>query len=194
MKQKTCSKKTKKDLFKMELWKIARQDKSMDSLYADFEDFINTQIILKRPGKFFKRPSDRAARWLVLIIEHEAEKYMGAESKPRYECEYVSHFVDRVWGLRDKWNYDYHLPFVAEYQLYSTVSAIEKRLKKRFAELNPLIAEANALLEASVRMYAKGFVNPCIDERLKELTNNYDAEVIANLPFVVGIVGKLRAS
>lgn len=128
------------------------------------EDYLKSQTRLKRI------PKDKDEMVMTAFMEVLRDKYFSLE---KYKVsEYFSEYVNQFWRLlqhfRDLWMYEYKISvMLPEYKMYPILSY--PVLYKRWSELFPELAEADALFRASVIMNKAGVYNSTIDARLDEL-------------------------
>lgn len=162
--------------------KIAQSQTSLTEKYELYRQLVATQKIMKRPPKKFKSGS-----WLLYALCDEVvNEYLAAPaiSKPKFLGDYIRELDAELQRFRDKFNgvSDKH---INEYELYSFTSVRHKRrIEKRYAELHPDLAEADALLRGLTYLRRAGIRNDVLEKRFDEVTNNCDAMIIANLPFM----------
>ena len=175
---KKTKKKTKNELFTEIAKGIMSKSGDIRENYAEYLKFLQTQTILKKLPKGIK---NKAWKYVIPRIYRE---YVAVNPHPRYECEYLEGFANEVRRFVDYWNYHVNnAVHIFENETFSPISIYQRKLKKKFRELNPRMAEADALFMCSMQLYKKaGLTNPAIDTRLAELTNNFDLEIMANLP------------
>lgn len=156
---------------------IMTQDKPCDVLWQEYQEFLRTQTILKRPPK-----KGKPWKW---VIHHLCDTYMAHAAKPFSEYEYVECFFAILHHWRDLWNDEYKLPRIADYQIVHQMTAQERRLKKHFAKANPEMAEADAVFQAILALKRGGIENQQLEQRFDELTHGWDPLIIASLPTVI---------
>lgn len=128
------------------------------------EDYLKSQTRLKRI------PKDKDEMVMAAFMEVLRDKYLSLEKDK--VSEYFSEYVNTFWKLlqhfRDLWIYEYKISvMLPEYKMYPILSY--PVLYKRWSELNPELAEADALFRAGVVMNKAGVYNSTIDARLDEL-------------------------
>ena len=182
-------KKTKKQLFYDELCRILWQNKSLDELWNEYVDFMDTQTIYKPAkkykGKFIYR--DEATLpihqmpYVIIARKKVSDYYKLTDSAPSFGAYWeilkriISEFKDEWCSLNvpPKWNDgDFCLE---EYK---------NAFKKRFFELNPKIAELEATFQSIRQLNKVGIKNDLLEQRFKELTNNYEAKIIISIPTI----------
>lgn len=137
---------------------------SIPDAVQDCNNYWKTQTRLKRV------PKDSDNMMLTAFMEVLQEMYLSLEKDEvsDYFCEYVKSLYRLLTQFRDQWIYEYKIPIVfPEYSLYPFIN--EKKLYRRWAELNPELAEADALVKAIGIMKKAGMDHPAIDARLDEL-------------------------
>lgn len=128
------------------------------------EDYLKSQTRLKRI------PKNKDEMVMTAFMEVLRDKYLSLEKDK--VSEYFSEYVNTFWKLlqhfRDLWIYEYKISvMLPEYKMYPILSY--PVLYKRWSELNPELAEADALFRAGVVMNKAGVYNSTIDSRLDEL-------------------------
>lgn len=152
----------------------------IENNYAKFREFKTTQKILKKP------PKDTFLWWASKGLFD----YYIANHDTKYLPQWLYDFDVFVGLWVDKWNDGFNIrhyrPWISDSKLYAVPGAYKLLLTKTFNERHPDMAEADALFAAYVEMYCRAKVtNKEIEDRLRKLTNNFDAEIIANLPYMV---------
>lgn len=138
--------------------------KSVPRSFQECEDYWTTQTRLKRI------PNDKGEMVMTAFMEVLRDKYLSLEKGDvsEYFSEYVSTFWRILEYFRDQWIYEYKISVeFPEYKMYPILSY--PVLYKRWSELNPELAEADALFRAGVVMHKAGVYNSTIDARLDEL-------------------------
>lgn len=138
--------------------------KNIPQSVQECEDYWTTQTRLKR------KPKDTYEIMLNVFMEVLRDKYLSLEKSDvsEYFSEYVSTFCRILEYFRDQWIYEYKISVeFPEYKMYPILSY--PVLYKRWSELNPELAEADALFRAGVVMNKAGVYNSTIDARLDEL-------------------------
>lgn len=128
------------------------------------EDYLKSQTRLKRI------PKDKDEMVMTAFMEVLRDKYLalGKGDVSEYFSEYVRTFWRLLDRFRDQWRYEYKISVdLPEYKMYPILSY--SVLYKRWAELNPELAEADALVKAIGIMKKAGVDNPAFDARLDEL-------------------------
>lgn len=138
--------------------------KNIPQAVQECEDYWTTQTRLKR------KPKDTYEIMLNAFMNVLRDKYLSLEKGD--VSEYFSEYVRTFWRLldhfRDQWRYEYKISVeFPEYKMYPILSY--PVLYKRWSELNPELAEADALFRAGVVMNKAGVYNSTIDSRLDEL-------------------------
>lgn len=127
-------------------------------------NYCKTQTRLKRI------PKDSDNMMLTAFMEVLQEMYLSLERDEvsDYFCEYVKSLYRLLTQFRDLWIYEYKMSVdFPEYKMYPILSY--PVLYRRWAELNPELAEADALIKATGIMETAGMDHPAIDARLDEL-------------------------
>ena len=168
---KANNKPTKRQLVFQDLKIIINKAKDFHTFMESIPDAVQacnkywkTQTRLKRV------PKDSDNMMLNAFMRVLQEMYLSLEKDKvsDYFSEYVKSLYRLLTQFRDQWIYEYKIPIVfPEYSLYPFIN--EKRLYRRWAELNPELAEADALVKAIGIMKKAGVDNPAIDARLDEL-------------------------
>lgn len=138
--------------------------KNIPQSVQECEDYWTTQTRLKR------KPKDAYEIMLSVFMNVLRNKYLSLEKGDvsEYFSEYVSTFRRLLGYFRDQWIYEYKISVdFPEYKMYPILSY--PVLYRRWAELNPKLAEADALFRAGVVMNKAGVYNSTIDVRLDEL-------------------------
>lgn len=138
--------------------------KSVPRSFQECDNYWTTQTRLKRI------PKDKDEMVLTAFMEVLRDKYfsLGKDKVSEYFSEYVNQFWELLQHFRDLWMYEYKISVMfPEYKMYSILSY--PVLYKRWSELNPELAEADALFRAGVVMNKAGVYNSTIDARLDEL-------------------------
>ena len=104
-------KKTKKQLFYDELYRILWQNKSLDELWNEYVDFMDTQTIYK-PAKKYKAKFIYCDEWnlplyktpyLIIAIKLISDYYKRTETAPTFRA-YWQELNNIIDDFRDKWN------------------------------------------------------------------------------------------
>ena len=138
--------------------------KNVPQSVQECEDYWKSQTRLKRI------PKDKDEMVMNAFMEVLRDKYLALENDKvsEYFSEYVNAFFKLLQHFRDLWIYEYKIPIMfPEYKMYPILSY--PVLYKRWSELNPELAEADALFRAGVVMNKAGVYNSTIDLRLDEL-------------------------
>ena len=138
--------------------------KNIPQAVQECEDYWTTQTRLKRI------PKDKDEMVLTAFMQILRDKYLslGNDKVSEYFSEYVNTFWRILQHFRDLWIYEYKISVeFPEYKMYPILSY--PVLYKRWSELNPDLAEADALFRAGVVMSKSGVHNSSIDARLDEL-------------------------
>lgn len=138
--------------------------KSVPRSFQECEDYWTTQTRLKRI------PNDKDEMVMTAFMEVLRDKYfsLGKDEVSEYFSECVNQFWRLLQHFRDLWMYEYKISvMLPEYKMYPILSYLV--LYKRWSELNPELAEADALFRAGVVMNKAGVYNSTIDSRLDEL-------------------------
>lgn len=126
--------------------------------------YWKTQTRLKRVPK----DSDNMVLTAFMEVLQEMYLSLGKDEVSDYFCEYVKSLYRLLTQFRDLWIYEYKISVdFPEYKMYPILSY--QVLYKRWAELNPELAEADALVKAVGIMDTAGLEHPAIDARLDEL-------------------------
>lgn len=132
--------------------------------FQECENYWKSQTRLKRI------PKDKDDMVMIAFMEVLRDKYfsLGKNEVSEYFSEYVNTFWKLLQHFRDLWMYEYKISVMfPEYKMYSILSY--PVLYKRWSELFPELAEADALFRASVIMSKSGIHNSAMDSRLDEL-------------------------
>ena len=138
--------------------------KNIPQAVQECDDYWTTQTRLKR------KPKDTYEIMLNAFMSVLRDKYLSLEKGDvsEYFSEYVSTFCRLLEYFRDQWIYEYKISVMfPEYKMYPILSY--PVLYKRWSELNPELAEADALFRGGVVMNKAGVYNSTIDSRLDEL-------------------------
>ena len=138
--------------------------KNVPQSVQECDNYWTTQTRLKRI------PNDKDEMVMTAFMEVLRDKYfsLGKDEVSEYFSEYVSQLWRLLQHFRDLWMYEYKIPVILpEYKMYSILSY--PVLYKRWSELFPELAEADALFRASVIMSKSGIHNSTMDARLSEL-------------------------
>ena len=138
--------------------------KNIPQAVQECDDYWTTQTRLKR------KPKDTYEIMLNAFMSVLRDKYLSLEKDKvsEYFSEYVNTFCKLLQHFRDLWIYEYKISvMLPEYKMYPILSY--PVLYKRWSELNPELAEADALFRAGVVMNKAGVYNSTIDARLDEL-------------------------
>ena len=183
-------KKTKKQLFYDELCRILWQNKSLDELWNEYVDFMDTQTIYK-PAKKYKTKFIYCDEWnlplyktpyIIIARKLISDYYKRTETAITFGA-YWQELKNIINDFRNKWNDCCHSN--RQYWHVNTfLIDYEKVFYKRFLELNPTIAELEGTLQAIIQLHKVGIKNEVLENRFKELTNHYDAKIIITIPAV----------
>ena len=169
-------------IFSTNVWDI-------ENNWKNYQKFISTQSILKRLPS---RPN-----YLTYVIKTLLTEFMQ-KYDARFLSQYLFDFDCYLEKYRNLWNMgfginpDHARPYIPEYRLYAISSACKHKLHAQFNKDHPELAEADAVCAAYMELYARsGIEDENLKNRLKELTNNFDALIMANLPYIVDKIGGL---
>lgn len=162
---------TKRQLVFQDLKTIINKAKDFHTFMESIPDAVQacnnywkTQTRLKRI------PKDSDNMMLTAFMRVLQGMYLSLERDEvsDYFCEYVKSLYRLLTQFRDLWIYEYKISVdFPEYKMYPILSY--QVLYRRWAELNPKLAEADALFRAGVVMNKAGVYNSTIDSRLDEL-------------------------
>lgn len=162
---------TKRQLVFQDLKTIINKAKDFHTFMESVPDAVQacnnywkTQTRLKRI------PKDSDNMMLTAFMEVLQGMYLSLERNEvsDYFCEYVKSLYRLLTQFRDLWIYEYKISVdFPEYKMYPILSY--PVLYRRWAELNPELAEADALIKATGIMETAGMDHPAIDARLDEL-------------------------
>lgn len=175
-------KKTKTAQLEDKVRNIAQSKKTLVEKYNAYLQLKDSQTLLKRPPKDFKR-----GKWLFrALCENVVDRYLAAsaDAKPKFQGEYIRQLDRELQLFRERYNtvFDTH---IYEYEVYEFTSNYRRaRIIKRYNELHPDLAEADALLRSLTILRKTGIRNDALEKRFDEVTNGGDAMIIANLPFM----------
>lgn len=156
--------------------------KGVPRLFQECEDYWTTQTRLKRI------PNDKDDMVMIAFMEVLRDKYfsLGKDEISEYFSEYVNTFWKLLQHFRDLWMYEYKISvMLPEYKMYSILSY--PVLYKRWSELNPELAEADALFKAALIMSKSGIHNSTIDTRLDELLGEGNMNLL-KLPYFFSLI------
>lgn len=175
-------KKTKTAQLEDKVRNIAQSQKTLVEKYKDYKQLQASQTLLKRPPKSFKN-----GKWLFsALCDNVVDEYLAApaDTKPKFRGAYIRQLDRELQLFRDRCNtvFDTH---IYEYEVYKfTDNYRRERIIKRYNELHPDLAEADALLRSLTILRKTGIRNEALEKRFDEVTNGGDAMIIANLPFM----------
>ncbi len=180
---------TKTEQFEIEIKKIASSGSPLSIQYDAMKLFVSTQNILKKAPK----NPDRIL-WRM-EIECIGERYRESAPVPESFLEYGTKLCAICDAFRDEWNYgmkDKEPNFIAEWDWMPYVGIEVKRLKKYFLEKRPKTARLDALMKASAMMAKTGITSDSVDSEIKQLTNNFDIQIIATIPCIEAMVSRRK--
>lgn len=160
------------------LEQISHKDIGLSEMYNEWQSFKANQTIYKKlPRGIDKRLWDNIA----LAMAH---KYIAQNEVPKSMLAYMSPMYKSLWKFRDKWNELGLQPYMYETEVYGFIRDARYELKRAYKAAQPEMMEASALVEASARLKKSGVACVELDTRIRQLTNDFDAEIIAILPIV----------
>lgn len=186
---KAKKKPTKRQLVFQDLKTIITKAKDFNTFMESIPEAVKacnqywkTQTRLKRV------PKDSDNMMLTAFMEVLQEMYLslGKDEVSDYFCEYVKSLYRLLTQFRDLWIYEYKISVdFPEYKMYPILSY--KVLYKRWAELNPELAEADALVRAIGIMDTAGLDHPSIDARLDKLLGKGNMNLL-KLPSFLSLI------
>ena len=130
--------------------------------FRECDNYWTTHTILKRI------PNDKDDMVMIAFMERDKYFSLGNDEVREYFSEYVNTFWKLLQHFRDLWMYEYKIPIMfPEYKMHPILSY--PVLYKRWSELFPELAEADALFRAALIMAKAGIHNSTMDARLDEL-------------------------